>query len=289
MADIVNVGIAGRVYVRFNTGLALDGMALRQFRQAGARQDRERSSASGELWFIGEHMADTARAVVVATFGDLTGEAITARVNAADGGLVLVSGWVLVSAGSSGIEYRNPFSAAPDETKLVSWTEAEQAILSAPSGPKVALEELVAAAKALLNRKPARDPFTPPDMVPIPGNTFPVRSQLEKLGGEFDKAAGMWKVPREAAEHARKIVAEAVKYAPRDYSPRPLNLKAATDRQKNAIDIMLHKLSRFGEDGAVAAEEIRAKIDEAGGWSALTISRASELISELEGEIADAE
>lgn len=278
MADIVAVGIAGRVYVRFAD---TEADALKRFQRAGARLDRERG-----LWFIGEHNRDAAEAVVIETFGDLTGELVRQRTDAADGGLTLVSGWVLVSAGPSGIEYRNPYSSDPDGLKLVSWDEADEAAENGPEGLRAAVVELIAAAEALAKKKPERKPFS--GEIAIHGNTYPVRDRLLKLGGRFDKAERVWYVPSEKAEAAKLIVKQGPKNA--EQNPKgPRSSKPATERQMTAIDAMLSKLSRLPDEGDKAAEVIRQKIEEAGGWGNLTVSEASDFIEELGDEIFDRE
>lgn len=268
MADMVNVGIAGRVYVRFGDDVG-DTAALTMFKRAGARLDRERG-----LWFVGEHQREAAETAVVTTFGDMTGEAVTVRREADNGGLVLVSGWVLVSAGPSGIEYRNPYSTNPDTTQFVSWDDADEAAANGPDGLRDAIRELIAAAEALVKKKPDREPFS--GVVAIHGNTFPVRDRLAKLGGYFDKEERVWYVPADKAAAAKLIVEQG----PKEPQPERRNDNPATERQRNALDGMLVKLSKWDGD---AAERIRDKID----WDTLTVSEASALIQETGDEISD--
>lgn len=46
-------------------------------------------------------------------------------------------------------------------------------------------------------------------LVPVIGNTYPVKDQLKALGGRWDGAAKAWMVPADRAEHARQLVASA--------------------------------------------------------------------------------
>lgn len=268
MADLVNVGIAGRVYVRFGDDVG-DTAALTMFKRAGARLDRERG-----LWFVGEHQRDAAEAAVIGTFGDMTGEAVTVRREADNGGLVLVSGWVLVSAGPSGIEYRNPYSTNPAAIQVVSWDDADEAILSGPEGLRDAIHELVQAAEVLVKKKPDREPFS--GVVVIHGDTFPVRDRLGKLGGYFDKEERVWYVPADKAAAAKLIVEQG----PKEPQPEYRNPKPMTERQRDTLDGMLCKLAKLDDD---AAERIRAKIN----WDAITVSEASDLIQETGDEIRE--
>lgn len=48
-------------------------------------------------------------------------------------------------------------------------------------------------------------------MALITGNTYPHRSELRAMGGEWDVAAKGWRVPDERAEEARALVAGAVR------------------------------------------------------------------------------
>lgn len=43
--------------------------------------------------------------------------------------------------------------------------------------------------------------------IEIRGNTYPVKEQLRKLGGQWDAAKKCWLVPETKAEEARKLVA----------------------------------------------------------------------------------
>jgi hypothetical protein len=55
-----------------------------------------------------------------------------------------------------------------------------------------------------------------PDMVPLKGNTFPIRSQLRDLGGTFDPALKVWLVPATRIEEARRLLTpESKKPTPR--------------------------------------------------------------------------
>lgn len=46
-------------------------------------------------------------------------------------------------------------------------------------------------------------------MVPIMGNTYPVRDQLRAMGGRWDGARKVWLVPDDRADDARKLVEAA--------------------------------------------------------------------------------
>jgi hypothetical protein len=238
------------------------------FKRAGARLDRERG-----LWFVGEHQRDAAEVAVLETFGDMTGNAIV-RTKAENGGLVLVSGWVLVAAGPSGIEYRNPYSQEPEMVHGLDWEAADEAAENGPEGLRDAIRELIRAAESLVKKKPDREPFS--GMVAIHGNTFPVRDRLSKLGGYFDKEERVWYVPADKSTAAKLIVEQG----PTEPQPEYRNPKPATERQRNTLDGMLVKLARNDGD---AAERIRAKVD----WDALTVGEASDLIQETGDEIRD--
>lgn len=43
-------------------------------------------------------------------------------------------------------------------------------------------------------------------MVPIEGNTYPVREQLKELGGRWDPEQRVWMVPEIVAADARRLV-----------------------------------------------------------------------------------
>ncbi len=48
-----------------------------------------------------------------------------------------------------------------------------------------------------------------PSLIPITGNTYPVRDQLRQLGATWNPAGKAWMVSPEQAEQARAIVASA--------------------------------------------------------------------------------
>lgn len=74
----------------------------------------------------------------------------------------------------------------------------------------------------------------------VTGNTYPVRVQLAKLGGEWDKLAKGWRVPADKADEARKLVAQAPQAAPRkSYGGRPSYPRtsyASSRRRRNEDD-----------------------------------------------------
>jgi hypothetical protein len=45
-----------------------------------------------------------------------------------------------------------------------------------------------------------------PEMVPLPGNTYPIRDQLRSLGGEFDSVARVWMLPANRIAEAKKFL-----------------------------------------------------------------------------------
>lgn len=50
-------------------------------------------------------------------------------------------------------------------------------------------------------------PMTQPiNRVAITGNTYPVRTELRNLGGEWDKGEKAWMVPSDKAEEAKALV-----------------------------------------------------------------------------------
>lgn len=155
MADLVNVGIAGRVYLRFN--LPHEVAVLRAFQRCGARLDRER-----ELWFCGEHNRDVALSLVVQTGGDATGNKKPDRDVFPPGGHVLNCGWVLVSAnaGANRIRYWNPYGKTPDQLQEVRFTEARELMMNCRhAGLQLIMAELVGAAEAVLDGTKPRNPF----------------------------------------------------------------------------------------------------------------------------------
>jgi hypothetical protein len=46
-------------------------------------------------------------------------------------------------------------------------------------------------------------------LVPVIGNTFPVRAQLKALGARWDPRERVWRVPPQHADEARAVVATA--------------------------------------------------------------------------------
>ncbi len=46
----------------------------------------------------------------------------------------------------------------------------------------------------------------PPEMIPLSGNTYPIRKQLKSLGGEFNSAAKAWMLPADRIAEARKLL-----------------------------------------------------------------------------------
>jgi hypothetical protein len=53
-----------------------------------------------------------------------------------------------------------------------------------------------------------------PEMVPLKGNTYPIRAQLRDLGGEFDREKKVWMVPADRIAEARRLIEpESVKSA----------------------------------------------------------------------------
>jgi len=55
-------------------------------------------------------------------------------------------------------------------------------------------------------------------MTTITGNTYPVKEQIKKLGGRWNRTAKGWDVPDENADEARALVEAA---GPSTYTPRP--------------------------------------------------------------------
>lgn len=66
--------------------------------------------------------------------------------------------------------------------------------------------------------------------VAITGNTYPVRTELRNLGGEWDKGEKAWMVPSDKAEEAKALVggrgrhgeraaARSQSYKPSNYRP----------------------------------------------------------------------
>lgn len=45
-----------------------------------------------------------------------------------------------------------------------------------------------------------------PEMVPLKGNTYPIRSQLRDFGGEFDREKKVWMVPADRIAEARRLI-----------------------------------------------------------------------------------
>jgi hypothetical protein len=48
-------------------------------------------------------------------------------------------------------------------------------------------------------------------MIPITGNTYPVKDKLREMGGKWDSDQKAWMVPDDRAEEARQLVANAPK------------------------------------------------------------------------------
>lgn len=67
-------------------------------------------------------------------------------------------------------------------------------------------EEFAEAAQALVNQQPAEASLL--GMLPLYGNTFPIKEQLRGLGGRWDAAEKVWKLPPEKLAAAQKILAE---------------------------------------------------------------------------------
>lgn len=224
MADMVNVGIAGRVYVRFRAD-ALDAGALEVFKRAGARHDRERN-----LWFVSEANRDAAVLAVVTTFGDLSGVPSATVCLAPGGGLTLACGWVLVAMSADWIEYRNPFASTPEAVHRVTISELHATLGTAPDAVRTALTELLVAANDLDTRSKPKPPPKPVD-----------------------------KKPHGSAE-------------------------PATEKQRNALDVMLSRLARHDQD---RADELRDELDDLGGFTLVTKADASKLIDTLAAELEE--
>jgi hypothetical protein len=45
-----------------------------------------------------------------------------------------------------------------------------------------------------------------PEMVPLPGNTYPIRDQFRSLGSEFDSAGRVWMLPANRIAEAKKFL-----------------------------------------------------------------------------------
>ena len=52
-------------------------------------------------------------------------------------------------------------------------------------------------------------------MVPISGNTYPVKDAIKALGGRWNGDRKVWMVPAEKADEARRLVAGAPQSTPR--------------------------------------------------------------------------
>lgn len=264
MADLVKVpGALGRVYVRFNPDDTADTRALGMFRRAGARLDRNNG-----LWFVPEYQRQAALAAVVETAGSMEEreDPKPEWILAADAGLTLLSGWILVGAGPEGIWYRNPYSSNPTDDVVLTWEQAANAVFSAPASHCGAIEELIQAAEALAGRGPVR-----PHQ--IHGDLSHVACELERLGCRFDSAKRAWTVPAANEKAVRELIEQR---QPGFTGPGETS---ATPEQLGELDTLLMSMSKLGARGEKQAEVFRARIELAGGWIALTTNTAARILT----------
>jgi hypothetical protein len=50
-----------------------------------------------------------------------------------------------------------------------------------------------------------------PEMIPLKGNTYPIRGQLSELGGRYDKGRQVWLIPSDRISEARALLSEEEK------------------------------------------------------------------------------
>jgi hypothetical protein len=122
---------------------------------------------------------------------------------------------------------------------------------------------------------------SPSSLVPVSGNTYPVKDQLKALGARWNPDQKCWMVSPDKADAARRIIGGSSTFSP---APRSL---MASDKQRMAISRLLGKVENirmfdsFGGNGEQMAEGIREQIQKAGGIKNLTSRQASEIIGSL--------
>jgi hypothetical protein len=107
-------------------------------------------------------------------------------------------------------------------------------------------------------------------MVPLPGNTYPIRRQLRSLGGEFDSAAKVWMLPADRIAEARKLLGNGRGEPDSKVGEKPIS------RGSPEFD-----LQRFEELMRAQFAILRAEVMFAGRWD----DDAERRIVELEGKL----
>jgi hypothetical protein len=72
------------------------------------------------------------------------------------------------------------------------------------------LDKITAQQASLVAAEASLPPISGP-LVDVGGNTYPVRDQLRAIGGQWDAARKVWRVPESRLAHAQKLVANAPK------------------------------------------------------------------------------
>ena len=132
-------------------------------------------------------------------------------------------------------------------------------------------------------------------LVPIHGNTYPVKEGLKALGARWHADKKVWMIAFDKLEAANKLVAGTASIIGGTpvAASEPQNTNKASASQLTALRNMLRKLDRialfdsFGGTGEDAVYAVREDIEKAGGYGALTRKQASEFISAVSGWIDD--
>ncbi len=113
-------------------------------------------------------------------------------------------------------------------------------------------------------------------MVPLNGNTYPIRSQLWELGGRFDPKAKVWLVPAVRIAEARKLLKpESSKFMkpsggagatlPKPSEPDMSTIDALIRAQFVVLQDAVIYAHRWNEGAEMRIRELLKKIESQGG------------------------
>lgn len=87
----------------------------------------------------------------------------------------------------------------------------------------------------------------PATLIPITGNTFPVKDQLKALGAKWNPDEKAWMIAEGKAEQARAIVAGAPASAPRSMGARSGGYRPSRCRSCGAAPTRYNPIYRSGD------------------------------------------
>lgn len=111
------------------------------------------------------------------------------------------------------------------------------------------------------------------ELVPIRGNTYPIRSQLREMGGEFDRAAKVWMIPANRVADVKELLEPAPSKAAKAAKAKPSSSSPSAEPDIKTLDELMR--AQFAR--------LQNEVLFAGKWDAAAESRILDLATRIEG------